>query len=111
MAVVPELRAQVVSHVQEGMLQAYVDPEKKDTVAIVRLGHVYCFNKKKFTSRKRELAYWRMVNDVKKTLPIAKAARDLLVQVYDTIQFIPKEKDQRKYFKKLEKDLGPVCPV
>ena len=105
MAVVPELKAQVESHVQEGTLQAYVDPVKKDTVAIVRLGHVYCFNKKKFTSRKRELAYWRMVNDVKKTLPIAKAARDLLVQVYDTIQFIPKEKDQRKYFKQLEKDL------
>ena len=105
MAVVPELKAQVESHVQEGTLQAYVDPVKKDTVAIVRLGHVYCFNKKKFTSRKRELAYWRMVNDVKKTLPIAKAARDLLVQVYDTIQYIPKEKDQRKYFKQLEKDL------
>ena len=93
MAVVPELKAQVESHAQEGTLQAYVDPVKKDTVAIVRLGHVYCFNKKKFTSRKRELAYWRMVNDVKKTLPIAKAARDLLVQVYDTIQYIPKEKD------------------
>ena len=49
--------------------------------------------------------YWRMVNDVKKTLPIAKAARDLLVQVYDTIQVMPKSKDQKKYFKKLEKDL------
>lgn len=101
----PDLRAQVVMHVPEGSMPAYVDPVKKDTVAIVRLGNVFCFNKKRFTSKKHELEYWRMVNDVKKTLPIAKAARGLLVQVYDTIQYMPKEKDQRKYFKKLEKDL------
>lgn len=99
------MKAQVVERAEAGTLQAYVDPVKKDTVAIVRLSNVYCFNRKRFSSRNRELEYLRMVNDVKKTLPIAKAARDLLVQVYDTIQYMPKEKDQKKFFKKLEKDL------
>lgn len=104
-ALLNSLRAQVVVHVPEGSLPAYVDPMQKDTVAVVKLKQVYCFNKKRFFSRNHEKEFWRMVNDVKKTLPVAKAARDLLVQVYDTIQYMPKEKDQRKYFKKLEKDL------
>lgn len=102
---ITELKAQVVMHLPEGTLPAYIDPLKKDTVAVVKLNNVYCFNKKRFYSRNQEKEYWRMVNDVKKTLPIAKAARDLLVQVYDTIQVMPKSKDQKKYFKKLEKDL------
>lgn len=99
------LTAQEVVQLPAGALPAYVDPTQKDTVAVVRLGNVYCFNKKKFKSQKHELEYWRMVNDVKKTLPIAKAARDLLVVVYDTIQTMPSQKVQRKFFKQMEKDL------
>lgn len=104
-ALFADVQAQVVVRLPEGTLPAYVDPAKKDTVAIVKLGNVYCFNRKRFTSVRHEKEYWRMVNDVKKTLPIAKAARELLVQVYDTIQYIPKQRDQRKYFKQLEKEL------
>ncbi|MCF0179458.1 MAG: DUF4294 domain-containing protein [Bacteroidales bacterium] len=100
-----KLDAQVVYSLNSSVLPAYYDPVKHDTVAVIKLGNVYCFNKKKFTSAKHEQNYWRMVNDVKKTLPVAKAARDLMAQVYDTIQYMPKSKEQRKYFKKLEKDL------
>lgn len=98
-------RAQVVSHVEDGTLPAYIDPKRGDTVAVVKLQHVYCFNRKRFFSRNHERDYWRMVNDVKKTLPLAKVARELMVQVYDTIQYIPSEKAQHKYFKQLEKEL------
>lgn len=100
-----ELKAQVVHRADDGLLPAYIDPVKHDTVAVVKLSHVFCFNRKKFRNRNHERDYWRMVNDVKKTLPVAKAARQILVQVYDTIQYMPKEKQQRAYFKKLEKDL------
>ena len=99
------LNAQVVYRLDSEVLPAYYDPVKHDTVAIMKLGNVYCFSRKKFTSRKHEQSYWRMVNDVKKTLPVAKAARSLMVQVYDTIQNMPKSKDQKKYLKKLEKEL------
>jgi len=100
-----KLNAQVVYSLDRQELPAYIDPVLKDTVAVVRLGNIYCFNRKKFVSVKHEREYWRMVNDVKKTLPIAKAARDLMAQVYDTIQYMPNAKEQRKYMKTLEKDL------
>lgn len=99
------LRAQVVLHLDKDAMPAYIDPVKGDTVAIVKLPLVYCFNKKRFRSRNHERDYWRMVNDVKKTLPIAQAARELMIQAYDTIQYIKLPKMQRRYFKQLEKEL------
>lgn len=89
----------------DNVLPAYVEPDTHDTVPIVKLKQVFCFNRKRFFSKNHEREYWRMVNDVRKTLPIAKAARDILVQVYDTLQYMPSDKMQRKYFKNLEKSL------
>lgn len=100
-----KLNAQVVYHLDRQELPAYVDPVLHDTVAVIKLGNVYCFNRKKFYSAKHEKNYWRMVNDVKKTLPIAKAARNVMAQVYDSIQSMPNKKDQKAYFKTLEKSL------
>lgn len=76
-----------------------------DTLAVIQLHSVYCYTCKHFRNTRHEREYWRMVNDVKKTLPIAKAARRLMVQAYDTIQHIPTEKAQRAHFKMLEKEL------
>ena len=100
------LRAQVVlrSGQRQGPLPAIVDSETGDTLAVIALGNVYCFNRKRFVTVRREQEYWRMVNDVRKTLPIAKEARRLLAAAYDTMQVMP-ERQQRAYFKELEKDL------
>ena len=99
-------QAQYVLHSgqREGPLPAAIDPETGDTMAIILLRNVYCFNCKHFKSERKEQQYWRMVNDVKKTLPIAKEARKLLIAAYDTMQVMDK-KTQRKYFKALEKNL------
>lgn len=108
MTAVEELQAQVIVRGGRSSLDplpAYVEYPSGDTVAIVLLRETYCFNRKKFRSADHQQDYWRMVRDVKKTLPIAKAARRLLVQAYDTIQYIPSEREQRKYFKKLEEEL------
>lgn len=105
---VTTLRAQVVIRnvdPSENVVQAYIDPATLDTIPIVKLKQVYCFNRKRFFSKNHEREFWRMVNDVKKTLPIAKAGRNILVQVYDTLQYLPNEKAQKKYFKSLEKEL------
>ena len=100
------VQAQYVLHSgqREGPLPATVDPETGDTIAIILLRNVWCFNRKHFTSERKERHYWQMVNDVKKTLPIAKEARRLLIASYDSMQVMDK-KTQRKYFKALEKDL------
>ncbi len=99
-------QAQYILHSgqREGPLPAQIDPETGDTIPIILLRNVYCFNRKHFTSQRREQKYWKMVNDVKKTLPIAKEARRLLVASYDSMQVMD-HKTQKKYFKSLEKEL------
>lgn len=83
---------------------ASIDYMTGDTLAIIQLPVIYCFTHKHFTSVSHEKNYWRMVNDVKKTLPIAKDARRLLAQCYlDTKDM--GEKEQKQYYKDLEKDL------
>lgn len=83
---------------------AQIDPATGDTVPTIVLKNLYCFNKKRFRGARHERDYWRMVNDVKKTLPVAKEARRLLVIAYDTCQ-VMNDREQRKYFKSLEKSL------
>lgn len=101
-------RAQVVSHpnreVDPHTYHAEVDM-RGDTTAIIQLRQVYCFSRKVFRNSRHERDFWRMVTDVKKTLPIAKAARRMMVQAYDTIQNFDNKKAQRKYFTALEKEL------
>ena len=53
----------------EGYNRAYLDG--KDTVAIVNLREVYVFPKVKFRNRREEQKYWKLVRDVKRTLPYA----------------------------------------
>lgn len=102
-----QLRAQHVHYrndAGEEVFPVHIDPVTGDSVPVVVLKNLYCFNKKKFPGSKYEQNYWRMVADVKRTLPIAKEARRLLVIAYDTCQHMS-DREQRQYFKQLEKDL------
>ena len=101
------LTAQRIHYVNEAgveVLPAHIDPATGDTIPYVVLKNLYCFNRKRFKGEKYEREYWRMVNDVKKTLPIAKDARRLLMAAYDSCQVMT-ERQQARYFKQLEKQL------
>jgi len=75
-----------------------------DTMAVIQLRNVYCLSRKHFTSASHEKSYWRMVNDVKKTLPIAKDAKKLLAESLSATENMD-EKEQKAYYKGLEKSL------
>lgn len=99
------LRAQIIHRANERRLyRAEVDPVTGDTIPIIMIRETYVFNRKRFRSSHYEKEYWRMVNDVKKTLPIAKDARNLMAEAYLATQEMS-EKDQRAYFKTAEKEL------
>lgn len=83
---------------------ATIDLMTGDTMAVISLQDIYCFTQKHFRNKKHEENFWRMVRDVKKTLPIAKDARKLMTQAYIDMQDMT-EKEQDAHFKKLEKDL------
>ena len=84
--------------------RAEIDLMTGDTLAVIYLKDVYCFTPKKFRNSKHEEAYWRMVRDVKKTLPIAKDAKRLMLQSYLKTEGMT-EKESREYYKSLENEL------
>lgn len=84
--------------------RAQID-QNGDTMAVIQLPLAYCFNHKRFRSEKHERKYNRMVIDVKKTLPIAKAAREMMVLAYDSIGTFHNKKERKAFFRKMEKSL------
>lgn len=100
----PQAQAQIILRLAEHEYHAEIDWKTGDTLAVIQLNSAYCFTQKHFRNRKHQESYMRMVNDVKKTLPIAKDARRLMTQAYLDSQDMS-EKEQNAYFKQLEHDL------
>lgn len=94
----------IIRRLGEHEYNAVIDLMTGDTLPVIYLKDAYCFTKKHFTSKKHEDNYWRMVRDVKKTLPLAKEVKRLMLEAY--LQTEGKsEREQRAYFKKLEDEL------
>ena len=100
----PKAEAQVILRLAEHEYHAEIDLMTGDTIAVIQLNSAYCFTQKHFRSQKHEREFWRMVNDVKKTLPIAKDARRLMLKAYLESETMT-EKEQKVYYKTLEHDL------
>lgn len=100
----PKAEAQVIVRLAEHEYRAEIDLMTGDTLAVIQLNSAYCFTQKHFKSQKHEREFWRMVNDVKKTLPIAKDARRLMLKAYLESETMT-EKEQKVYYKTLEHDL------
>lgn len=58
-----------------------------------------------FDNRRQRRHYGRLLRDVKKTLPYAKLAGALLVEVSDSLQHIDSKKAQNEYLKTVENEL------
>lgn len=87
----------------EGYQKAYLDG--KDTVAVVNLSEVVVFPPMVFKNKKQEIAYNKLVRDIKKTLPYAKLVYETLIETYEYMETLPTEKARQAHLKKMENDL------
>ena len=87
----------------EGYYQATV--EGGDTMAVIRLRSLYVFPKPRFRNKREAARYWKLVRDVKKTLPYAKMVYNTLIETYEYIETMPNEADQQAHLKRMEKEL------
>lgn len=87
----------------EGYYRAQV--EGKDTIATITLRSVQVFPKPKFKNRREEAKYWKLVRDVKKTLPYAKMVYETLIETYEYIETMPTEEERTRHLKRMEKEL------
>ena len=82
-----------------------VDIYQGDTIPVVHMRDVYIYSPPKFKNRRMEKEYWRNVRDIKKTLPIAREIRGLIIETYEYMQTLPDDKTRERHMKKVEKEL------
>ena len=82
-----------------------VDIYEGDTIPVVHLPNVYIYRPPQFGSRRQERFYWRNVRDVKKTLPIAREVRGIIIETYEYLLTIPDEKSRQAHLEAVEKGL------
>ena len=79
--------------------------ENGDTVYLAYLHDVYVYPPLKFKNKKQERFYWRIVRDVKKTLPYAKMISRDMEFADEELAKIQDHKARRRWWKKYEKYL------
>lgn len=83
----------------------HIVDEYGDTCLYTFIRDIYVYPPLKFKNKKQEEHYWKMVRDVRKTLPYAKLAFAALCETYEYIQTIPDPKERERHLKRLEKDI------
>lgn len=78
---------------------------KGDTIPSLRLPNIYIFKPLTFRNKREQLNYYRLIRDVKKTLPIAKMINRAVIETYEYIETLPDQKSRDKHLQKVEKGL------
>ncbi len=76
-----------------------------DTIPVIHLPNVYIYKVPEFKSRRQERFYWRTVRDIKKTLPIAREVRGIIIETYEYMLTLPDEKAREAHMAAVEKGM------
>lgn len=76
-----------------------------DSIQYVEYNYVYVYPEITFKSQRQKQAYMRLVNNVKKTLPIAKEARMLLMETAEILETLPDKKAKDAHMKRVEQEV------
>jgi hypothetical protein len=76
-----------------------------DTIMWLELPAAYVFKPLLFKNKKEEVAYNKLIRDVKKTLPIAREINNAIIETYEYMQTLPDKKARDAHIKMVEKGL------
>ena len=86
---------------------------KGDSIPSIKLPTLYKYPPKQFKSKKQEQEYTRLVRNIKKVLPLAKLARQTIIETYDYMETLPTQKAREEHVKAVEaglkKQYGPLA--
>ena len=77
--------------------------EDGDTMAIFDLPTVWVYPPMKFKNKREEKFYWRTVRDVKRTLPLSKYIKEIIIITNDTLMMLPTKQERDRYMRGFEK--------
>lgn len=78
---------------------------KGDTIPCITLRNIYVYPKLKFKNKRQERYYYKLVRDVKKTLPLAKEIKRAVIETYEYMETLPNQKAREQHMKLVEKGL------
>ncbi|MCI6490765.1 MAG: DUF4294 domain-containing protein [Prevotellaceae bacterium] len=79
--------------------------EDGDSIKYVEMNNVYVFAPMTFKNDKQRNAYNRLVNNVKKVLPIAKEVNRAILETYEYLGTLPNQKAREEHLKLVEKGI------
>ena len=79
--------------------------DKGDSIPFMEMSNVYVYPKITFDSKQKQNAYLRLVRNVKKVLPIAKEANQIIVETYEYLETLPNKKARDEHLKLVEKSI------
>ena len=76
-----------------------------DSIQYMEMNNVYVYPELTFKNKKQAQSYMRLVNNVKKVLPLAKEARQMLIETTEFLDMLPDEKSKNEHIKLVEADI------
>lgn len=77
---------------------------KGDTIPSLNLPMIYIFKPLIFKNKRQEANYYKLIRNVKKTLPLAKEINGIILETYEYLQTLPPEQ-RSKHLKRVEKSI------
>lgn len=104
-----ELSAQTtILRTSDGKVVGYrvpIEVQGTDTIFLFHLRDVYVFPAIKFKNKQQEKYYWKLVRDVKKTLPYSKLITNVIKETNDTLMHMHSDRERDRYMKGFEKTI------
>ena len=76
-----------------------------DSIQYMEMNNIYVYPSLNFKDKKQAKSYMRLVTNVKKVLPIAKEARQMLIETTEFLDMLPDEKSKEEHIKRVEDDI------
>jgi len=76
-----------------------------DSILYMEMSDVFVYPPATFKSKRQQKAYTRLVRNVKKTLPIAKEIRSILIETSEYLETLPNKKAREEHMKRVEKGI------
>lgn len=77
----------------------------KDSIQYVELNDIFVYPPATFKSEKQRQAYNRLVQNVKRVLPIAKQVNTIIIETYEYLQTLPNKKAKDEHLKAVERGI------
>ena len=76
-----------------------------DSIQLMEMNNVYVYPERTFSNRKQAQSYMRLVKNVKAVLPIAKQARQMLIETTEYLETLPTKEEKDAHIKRVEEDI------